>query len=366
MSTRMNCLRRVARQLKAYLARQGMFALRFLNMVLIKPPSSTVALHLSYRGPEDAPLDTANLRRALDLFTGAEEMSIEWNSIFVAPSTWNPPTLPATSFVALAKPQSSNMRTLTLNISNGAALVPETAMPGPHTRPVVMGHLRHLLLASAIPSLEELDLKMQISGIKTTVPEGLSVFVTSLEGVRLEGLKRLGIEVLFEVGSQKEITENWVRFANAYLFACHRSRLLAPCVEETARPSSARRINHRASRIGNHRPYKSYSRLLSLSDDNLVVSSWSHTAAGASCRYAQQVGQGESGDQAFHHPDRFATCTLARQKHSTSTRICSRNLQHAAGWSSCSETNIRWSGSSRRNDPQRCSRRSSSSWRGRP
>jgi hypothetical protein len=69
-----------------------------------------VALCLSYRGPRDAPLDTATLRGALELYDGSDCISIVWDATKAVRIPGNVPQLPSTLPSITAKPSSDRGR----------------------------------------------------------------------------------------------------------------------------------------------------------------------------------------------------------------------------------------------------------------
>jgi hypothetical protein len=167
---------------------------------------------LSYRGPQDVPLNTASLRRALDLFSSAEHMEFDWDASETAPPQEDlltlPPTLPHTSATTSLK-----LRSLSLSLLDKKS---HKVACGKLSQPLISQHLSQIVPIIALPGLQKLDLRLEYSCPKKTVARGFSSFGDSLRGLKCEGLKRLGIMSTHYVVSQLQVSESWVSHYDQY------------------------------------------------------------------------------------------------------------------------------------------------------
>ncbi|KAJ9110399.1 hypothetical protein QFC22_006743 [Naganishia vaughanmartiniae] len=167
-----------------------------------------VILRLAYRGPPDAPIDTANLRRVLDLYTGAKHINLAWNTSLVTSPPEILPQLPPTRPTAPSAPKRSNLQ---IRADTGERFA---------------RHLCQLLPVVVTPSLKELDLLIAFFDTGFGVQDGLSVCVNPLEGVQQLGLKRLGITGFYDLNSRKEGSQKWLSTVEKLL-------MLAPQISAT-------------------------------------------------------------------------------------------------------------------------------------
>jgi hypothetical protein len=183
--------------------------IRYLNSA-----SSLVGLILSYRGPQDTPINTAGLRAALDLYGRAEFMEIDWDATDASVSRENLPTLPPTLPQTSTKPKpSSHLRAVTLSLTDTKS---HQLGSGKSSQPLISEHLSQLLPILVLPGLQKLELRMKFFSADTTVAGGFSSFGNSLRGMKCEGLTRLGMMSTHMVTTRAQVSESWVSHYDAY------------------------------------------------------------------------------------------------------------------------------------------------------
>lgn len=173
-------------------------------------------IQLDHSGPEGEPLDTPSLRRALDLYTGAEHMYLKWHMSPPTPQRERLPPLPPTRERMFGTPKPLRLKTLLLGMldpeMHDDATMSDRAPVKTDRKfqPLIMEHLHQLLPVVAIPTLEELDVSMQFSDSDVAIRHGFSVFLDAVEEMRWEGLTRLSYMGIHDVDSRKQVSESWV------------------------------------------------------------------------------------------------------------------------------------------------------------
>jgi hypothetical protein len=175
--------------------------------------SRVVILRIAYRGPPDVPIDTANLRRTLNLYTGAKHISLAWNTSIATPLPESLPQLPPIRPTAPVAPTQSNLQSLSLGLTGTKLKDWTTPLPKVRadTGEIFTRHLNQLLPVVLTPSLRALNLSIAFFDTGFGVRDGLSVFVNALEGVQQPGLTRLGITGFYDLKFRKEVSQKWVR-----------------------------------------------------------------------------------------------------------------------------------------------------------
>jgi hypothetical protein len=177
----------------------------FLGISILSP--RLVDLSLSYRGPNNKPFDAASLRRALNFFSGSEEMIFDWDVTYASSSQKSLPPLPPTCPRILTS-STPKLQTLHLMLQDHN---PHYLPSGANPTLLTSRHMSQLLTVVVPPGLKKLELVTHLLTSNMTLAQGFSVFGDSLRGVTCEGLTRLGVTYPYSVDSRQQISHGWVR-----------------------------------------------------------------------------------------------------------------------------------------------------------
>jgi hypothetical protein len=178
-------------------------------------------LSLFYRGPKNQPVNAASLRRALDLYSGSEEIVMDWDVTYASAARKSLPPLPPTRTPTL-RTSTSKPQTLHLLLRDNN---PQHLRFGTDPTVLISRHLSQLLSVVASSGLKKIELVTHLPTSKIAVSHGFSVFGDSLRGITCEGLARLGITYPHSVDSKRQISESWVgprRLTSAAAHHIHR------------------------------------------------------------------------------------------------------------------------------------------------
>lgn len=165
-------------------------------------------MRLNYTSPQDAPLDIPNLRHAFGLYPSLRDLWLDYSLTTAAPTSSPLPVLPPAKGVPPPERILEGLQTLTLNISDRKAR--QHAKGSASKQPLMVQHLAQMVPIFAVPSLEELDVRMHFQDTSISVRKALRQTGDALKGLKLEKLRRLGLNLDFELDYKKEISGGWV------------------------------------------------------------------------------------------------------------------------------------------------------------
>lgn len=258
-------------------------------------------MRLSYTGSQNASLDIDNLRHAFGLYPVLRDLWIDWSLTNAAPSPSFPlPPLPPAKGVPPPERILEGLKTITLNISDRKARQHALPKDGTSPQPLMVQHLGQLLPIVAVPSLEELDIRMHFQETSISIRKALKQTAEKLKGAKLENLKRLGLSLDFELDFKKEISGGWVSGGSWLL----RSLPLTPVYSSRASARSSHSLH------GSHRPSPTSKSRYS-----------SKSTAQRSSRYPRQLMKSPSSDSS-RHANKSSTRSNNSQTHRDGKRCC--------------------------------------------
>lgn len=165
-------------------------------------------MRLAYTSPQNQPFDTPNSKHALALYPFLRDLWIDYSLTKAAPPLSPLPAIPPAVGVSPPDRILKRLQTLTLNISDRKAH--QHAKEITSKQPLMIQHLAQLVSIFAVPSLEELDVRMYFQESTISVRKALRQTGEALKGMKVDSLRRLGLNLDFEFDYKKEISGGWV------------------------------------------------------------------------------------------------------------------------------------------------------------